>query len=1689
MLPSVGTAGRGRGRGRGSNNTARGASNNARGRGFSSARGGHSNATATFGQPTRGNTSGSARGGNGTPRANGFTKPSSRGARGASSPMAQTQGSWQQRFDKLEAHRKRERTDAIAKGIIADPDKPRALSQALTPTATCMDMCPEFERVQRVTQNDVWVEEKDMSQPGVSFKDASPDETKMVKKFRRAAAGIEEQLPSDLRRPHVLSQTCDYLFNEVVANAPELGRVHHFVWDRTRAIRNDFTILQVSSPEDLICAVDCLERIARFHIVSLHQMAGVKDKDFQYDWQQDREQLDRTLVSLMQYYDDSRSKIPLPNEPEFRAYLIVFQLQDPDMEDRVQSWPQELVQHPRIRKALKLYAAAGTASSLHGPLRPPATIPIAQQNWQRFWNLVASNRTSYMTACVAEINFNFVRRMALQALTKSVNLRATADFTTEELCEILAFDDGYEVEAFLESYNVTFEDREEGRFADIAALKSRHVLPEPSPAPPRQYKSEMVEVKRFGRTLPAVISGFSFKEAQINGMVNEEEIMFNDENMEDMAEAQGTGNAQEDGEPFNDGESLFLPDTAKPKAQSTQTGFDFDATPSSMFGQAPEQPKQSPFGFGNPSTGTFGAASGGNQGIFAGAKTETSTTEKPKSFNFLGGGSTSTDTTSAFNPTPNTASNGFLGSNKPASPASAQSPFGGTSFGEGTKKEPSSSPFGGFQAAPKSDTPSNPESSKSLFSGFPSLPKDTNTTKPESGNSPFGGFQSLSKDNNASKPEPAVPSSLFSQPAKPSGSPKPFIEENDNDETSPGSSPQLGNNPPAPFTPATDKPALPSFSIANPASSESQTSKAPSAPFASFGKPAEGATQQSAAPSTSPDKVTTTSLPDFAPPPKPAATPSFSFTGSKDSTASARRGSASDNFNRPAHPSPLAQSFTAGVDATENVSAEPPAPSNPVLKQPPAPPQSKPAEPKKPEPKPEPELDFASIISDIARDVTLFPNTGLFDQYIDFYVNQVVTDVQEQLHFERVNAQADEFRLSVLSHRYGKLWRDLCRRKRLARQGRERRRRTQQRLLESRSQASETASVADSVSVLGRSQVGGTMGTKLSRQEEVDNMFQQSLSSGRWSRKARQDDQARGGSKRPTSSLSADSQAGSRETGHKRLKSTSHVDDSGRITKPAPTSHPSNGALKRSSFREALPDNPPVASTTKSNYFRLKALGKAHIYDFAPTHPRKRPHAEVADFPASTSQFKASRTSPQQTSPGATPMSFRARQPSTSSVRSRKITEEDDALFARARAAREALRDGGGLTQQDAENTDPLRLSTGSQAIYESPSLERARMDARLRASQSGTDFGSSRRSDVPAYRLRESKFVPREHYSKAIDRAREMRSSRSGNTSRPESRIDMQTPSKPAETTSNNQAQSSFTNLSPLVGDNNAASTPMGQSQPHWPTAAPSHISPNEAAFDNATNDFGILESQPFGATNAQAQPYGFENHTFQNSAMSGFDNRTFQQLKMMETAHCFTTQYTAPSTNTSYRTGFARDSNMNDVAHVPANTNVENVDDSDDEVQITNVTTPYANGTSAGHTTSGQESELVSDNEGEEDDSQGVQGHANPYAALANGVDDDDEEEEEELSEDDDGRVGTYPGAYGYGEYDDGDDEIEDEDGEGMEFEEDEEDFDDDEEDEEEDDGDQYLDPSIADAHNPTPNPAFATQATTEEVIELSD
>ena len=305
----------------------------------------------------------------------------------------------------------------------------------------------------------------------------------MVKRFRRSAAGYDEQLPSDIRPPIVLKRTLDYIFNEVIGGSEPLSIVHKFVWDRTRGIRNDFSIQQVTKTEDLRIAIDCFERIARFHILCLHQLSRTDLKDNEFDHHQEREQLNNTLLSLMYYYDDSRHKLTSPNEAEFRAYCIIFEIQDqrPDLEDRAQNWPRSILTDTRVQTALKLYAAAGNTSDEQGPLRPRTPFSTAQANTGGFWAVVRSNAVSYLTACVAEIYFNMVRTIALEAIWKAYKGKRGGsskmeDWVLADLTKALGFDDEDQTAHFCEEHEFVIAENDKGdAFIDLGSVVGVHL--------------------------------------------------------------------------------------------------------------------------------------------------------------------------------------------------------------------------------------------------------------------------------------------------------------------------------------------------------------------------------------------------------------------------------------------------------------------------------------------------------------------------------------------------------------------------------------------------------------------------------------------------------------------------------------------------------------------------------------------------------------------------------------------------------------------------------------------------------------------------------------------------------------------------------------------------------------------------------------------------------------------------------------------------------------------------------------------------------------------------------------------------------------------------------------------------------------------------------------------------------------
>ncbi|KAJ5360378.1 SAC3/GANP/Nin1/mts3/eIF-3 p25 [Penicillium concentricum] len=463
----------------------------------------------------------------------------------ASMEHASTLSNYQERFDKLKIDQVRQRERAIKDGQMADPNQPTSLNQAITPVGTCTGMCPDFERVERIVQKAVDKCEK-YHNPATNQLEIM--ETKMVKRFRRAAAGNDEQLPSDIRTPKTLLQTMNYLIRYVINGGESLATIHMFVWNRTRSIRNDFSVQQLTHEEDVKTAVLCLERIARFHIVSLHLLSNPANTE-QFDRHQEREQLNNTMLSLMYYYDDNRERIHFPNEDEFRAYHILFSIHDqrPDLEARVQKWPTALLSSPRVQVALELFAAACNTWEPQGALDSRRTNAVAQGFYARFFNIINSPSVSYLMACVAEVYFNHIRQTAIRAIWKAycrtpLSQQSKNDhWTVEELTKVLHFDDDEQTIEYCNSQDLQFvENANGGLYLNWGDRPVDSV--DFAPSSDHSFSETYVESKRAGRSLVAIILGMNIRESARMGMIDRSQLP---EKSETLPEAEA-----EDGDLF-----------------------------------------------------------------------------------------------------------------------------------------------------------------------------------------------------------------------------------------------------------------------------------------------------------------------------------------------------------------------------------------------------------------------------------------------------------------------------------------------------------------------------------------------------------------------------------------------------------------------------------------------------------------------------------------------------------------------------------------------------------------------------------------------------------------------------------------------------------------------------------------------------------------------------------------------------------------------------------------------------------------------------------------------------------------------------------------------------------------------------------------------------------------------------------
>ncbi|KAM0492154.1 hypothetical protein ACHAP8_010151 [Fusarium lateritium] len=405
--------------------------------------------------------------------------------------------------EKYETYRSKARASLTKAGLIDDPEKRKTLQDAIDFKGICEDMCPEYEKITRINEMDVHQPEKN---PKTTFANTN----RMIKKLARSAAGQEAPLPMDVRSIPALKRTLDYLIDDLLCEDGKLPGLHGFLWDRTRAIRRDFTFFSSLTPDEMKLQVYVLENIARFHVTALHLLTqeGKAPEDFVE--QQELEQLGKALLSLRDAYDDCNDQgISCENEPEFRAYYLIFHAYDSNIIETLQrQWKPNLWRDSdEVRTAVSLVEALQNTQDFHGPLKDAPSL-AASSAYQSYFRIVEDPKVSYTMACFAECHFPRLRRCILSAIKRGLaRPRETSkDVTAAELNKFLRFDTVEQAIEFAELHNIEFGECEEDP-SDLsrqyAKLDSRASLPHLRLQ--HQFSHNLVEKKRGSKTLPQLI--------------------------------------------------------------------------------------------------------------------------------------------------------------------------------------------------------------------------------------------------------------------------------------------------------------------------------------------------------------------------------------------------------------------------------------------------------------------------------------------------------------------------------------------------------------------------------------------------------------------------------------------------------------------------------------------------------------------------------------------------------------------------------------------------------------------------------------------------------------------------------------------------------------------------------------------------------------------------------------------------------------------------------------------------------------------------------------------------------------------------------------------------------------------------------------------------------------------------------
>jgi hypothetical protein len=299
---------------------------------------------------------------------------------------------------------------------------------------------------------------------------------------------------------HILRQrTLDYLFHDLLPRGG-FSATFNFIRDRSRAVRNDFTMQHITGP----LAIECHDRCARFHILALHFERDRPGFSIPLEEQQlmnseslspcgsmDSNYSIQALQSLKEFYEDQRGRYESPTELEMRVYHRLIHIRD--QKERHEDIPDYITQHPvfKLTTAFRQHVQEKSA-----PISKTSKLVVTAEGMQIFAQLAGvlheqgSRVMVYLVACLLERLFGKDTIDDIEAIRGDLSISDVIDGVSshariEEVDGHIeeVHDHAVEEEEEIDEEGEEFYENEEGGYEE----EQEEGAYEPAPAPPQAF--------------------------------------------------------------------------------------------------------------------------------------------------------------------------------------------------------------------------------------------------------------------------------------------------------------------------------------------------------------------------------------------------------------------------------------------------------------------------------------------------------------------------------------------------------------------------------------------------------------------------------------------------------------------------------------------------------------------------------------------------------------------------------------------------------------------------------------------------------------------------------------------------------------------------------------------------------------------------------------------------------------------------------------------------------------------------------------------------------------------------------------------------------------------------------------------------------------------------------------------------